>query len=71
MYPDPNMDAVLFEIEQRRGQAALERRAGSCNATQMRPAARLLWAIGSSLLRAGTLLAGDEGRLHSDTADGG
>jgi hypothetical protein len=71
MYLDPYIEALQFDIEQRRRQAAQERRASSCNLRQARPAMGLRWATGNALLRIGTLLMGDEGRLHSNAADGG
>lgn len=70
MYPDPNMDALLFDIEERRRQGAIERRAGSCNLSQARPATGLRRAVGNALLRIGNLVMGNQGRLHPDAADG-
>jgi hypothetical protein len=66
MFPDPNMDAALFEIEERHRQADLHRLAGACRRADVSEAGRLRWALGSFLLRLGAIVSGEDAWLRTD-----
>lgn len=57
MYPDPVMEALLFELAERRSQVAMHRQARSCNRIEARHAQTLRWAVGDALLRLGNLVS--------------
>lgn len=61
MYPDPGVDALLFELEKRRGRAAEHRLAHLCEPNQVRYAGRARRACGGALVRFGAFLSGDAG----------
>lgn len=71
MFPHPDMDAVLFELNERRRQADLRRLVRESRQSQPRSARRLRWALGSTLLRLGVAVLGDDAWLHSDIASWG
>lgn len=65
MYPDAIRDALLFELQERRQQAAMLRLARTCTQSQATHDRRLRLALGSALLRLGTLVSGaDAGRVR-------
>lgn len=69
MYPDPGVDALLFEVEERRRQATMHRLARLCTQSQVRPAGRARFAVGSAIVRLGALVSGDDA-LRSSWSEG-
>lgn len=68
MFPDPTMDAALFEIAERRREADAHRLAHSFQRSRAAGAGRLRLALGSLLLRLGGAVLGEEAWLRSDIA---
>lgn len=60
MFPDPNIDALLFELEQRRHPEVLQRLGRPREGSEARH--RLRWALGNILLRLGAVVLPDAER---------
>lgn len=71
MYADPGVDALLFELEERRNRAAEERLARACGSTQGLPAGRLRRVLGAGLVRLGAVVGGEAGSLQPSAASEG
>lgn len=65
MVPHVDTDTLLFELDQRRKQAAMHRLAAACKLGQESHTGRLGPLLGSVLIWAGALVLGDDRLLHS------
>lgn len=71
MYPYIGTNMLLYDLEERRRQAALGWRTHSSRRSHGRLTRGLRWAVGSALLRLGAVVSGDDTPVDISAASGG